>query len=44
MADAAVIDGATAMALTAVDYWVSERLRVAVRADFERANPSPDVL
>ena len=44
MADAAVIDGATAMALTAVDYWVSERLRAAVRADFERANPSPDVL
>jgi amidohydrolase len=44
LADAAVIDGAVAMALTAVDFWVSARLREEVRADFARANPSPDVL
>lgn len=43
-ADRAVVDGAIAMAHTAIDFWVSERLRTAVRDDFERTNPSRDVL
>ncbi|MFM8553948.1 MAG: amidohydrolase [Acidimicrobiales bacterium] len=43
-ADRAVIDGALAMAFTAIDFWVSARLREAVRDDFVRANPSPNVL
>jgi metal-dependent amidase/aminoacylase/carboxypeptidase family protein len=44
VADRAVIDGAIAMALTGIDFWVSERLRGAVREEFERTNPSRDVL
>lgn len=43
-ADRAVVDGAVAMAFTAIDFWVSERLREAVRTDFLRADPSPNVL
>ena len=43
-ADRAVIDGAIAMALTGVDYWVSERLRQDVSADFHRSNPDRGVL
>ena len=43
-ADRAVVDGAVAMAFTAIDFWVSARLREAVRDDFARANPSPNVL
>ncbi|MFM8794423.1 MAG: M20 family metallopeptidase [Acidimicrobiales bacterium] len=43
-ADRAVIDGALAMAFTAIDFWVSERLRDAVHEDFVRSNPSPHVL
>ncbi len=35
-ADRAVIDGAKAMAMTAIDYWTDEALRAEVRADFER--------
>ena len=43
-ADAAVIDGAIAMALTAVDFWLSPSLRGAVADDFARANPDRNVL
>lgn len=43
-ADKAVIDGATMMAMTAVDFWVSDKLRAAVREDFEKSNPGKDVL
>jgi hypothetical protein len=43
-ADRAVVDGAVAMAFTSIDFWVSERLRKAVRDDFVRADPSPNVL
>jgi len=35
-ADAAVVDGAKALAMTAVDYWLDAELRDAVRADFEK--------
>lgn len=34
-ADAAVIDGAKAMAMTIVDYWLQDSLRRATRAAFE---------
>ena len=44
LADAAVIDGAKAMALTAIDFWTSEQMRTSVQADFARANPDKDVL
>lgn len=43
-ADRAVVDGAVMMALTAVDFWVSERLRAAVKEDFQRADPDRAVL
>ena len=43
-ADAAVIDGAIAMALTAVDFWLSPALRDAVADDFARSNPDRNVL
>lgn len=43
-ADRAVIDGAVAMAFTAIDFWVSEKLRRAVLDDFSRANPDKAVL
>ena len=43
-ADRAVIDGAIAMALTAVDFWLSPGLRSAVADDFARANPDRAVL
>jgi amidohydrolase len=43
-ADAAVVDGALAMALTAVDFWLSEELREDVRREFETAKPDTDVL
>lgn len=43
-ADRAVIDGAIMMAFTAIDFWVSDRLRTAVRDDFARANPDKAVL
>lgn len=44
MADRAVLDGAKAMALTAIDYWTRPDVRVAVREEFERTNPDKDVL
>ncbi|MFP5320806.1 MAG: M20 family metallopeptidase [Acidimicrobiia bacterium] len=36
MADAAVVDGAKALAMTAIDYWTDAALREQVRADFEK--------
>lgn len=44
MADAAVVDGAVAMALTAVDFWLSPTLRAAVSEDFARTSPDRAVL
>lgn len=44
LADQAVIDGAKAMASTAVDFWTDEALRRAVRVDFEHSSPDPAVL
>lgn len=43
-ADRAIIDGAISMALTGVDFWVSERLRNDVAEDFRRSNPDKAVL
>jgi len=43
-ADRAIIDGAISMALTGVDFWVSERLRNDVADDFRRSNPDKAVL
>lgn len=43
-ADRAVVEGAMMMAMTAVDFWVSERLRQQVRGDFESASPDKAVL
>lgn len=36
LADAAVVDAAKALAMTAIDYWTDAALRDEVRADFER--------
>ena len=44
MADKAVLDGAKAMAMTAIDYWTSPERQVAVAAEFEAANPDRNVL
>jgi metal-dependent amidase/aminoacylase/carboxypeptidase family protein len=35
MADAAVVDGAKALAMTAIDFWTDAALRDRVRADFD---------
>lgn len=35
LADKAVVDGAKAMAMSAIDFWTSSSLRSAVRAEFE---------
>lgn len=43
-ADRAVVDGAKAMAMTALDFWTDEQVRRAVRDDFERSAPDPAVL
>lgn len=43
-ADRAVIDGAISMALTGIDFWVSERLRHDIAEDFRIANPDRAVL
>lgn len=43
-ADTAVVDGAVMLALTAVDFWLSEGLRADIRNDFDRARPDRDVL
>jgi hypothetical protein len=44
MADKAVIDGAKAMAMTAIDFWTSTELQEAVAAEFQTANPDRNVL
>jgi amidohydrolase len=44
MADKAVLDGAKAMAMTAIDYWTSPERQVAVAAEFGAANPDKNVL
>ena len=44
MADQAVLDGAKAMAMTAIDYWTSPERQVAVTAEFNAANPDRNVL
>jgi len=43
-ADQAVVDGAKAMACAAIDFWLDEPLRRAIRHDFERLAPDRDVL
>ena len=44
MADKAVLDGAKAMAMTAIDYWTSPERQVAVADEFNTANPDRNVL
>jgi hypothetical protein len=44
MADQAVIDGAKAMAMTAIDFWTSTERQAAIAAEFRAANPDKDVL
>ena len=44
LADKAVLDGAKAMAMTAIDYWTSPERQVAVAAEFNAANPDRNVL
>lgn len=43
-ADIAVIDGAKAMAMTAIDFWTSSELQQAIRQEFVEANADKDVL
>jgi amidohydrolase len=43
-ADQAVIDGAKAMAMTAIDYWTSPEQQKAISEEFARTNASRDVL
>lgn len=44
LADQAVIDGAKAMAMTAIDFWTSTERQMAVAAEFRAANPDKNVL
>ena len=44
LSDQAVIDGAKAMAMTAIDYWTSSKAQHAVREEFVQANTDKDVL
>ena len=44
LADKAVIDGAKAMAMTAIDYWTSSQTQSAIREEFIKANTDKDVL
>ena len=44
MADQAVLDGAKAMAMTAIDFWTSSERQEAVVAEFRAANPDKNVL
>ena len=44
MADRAVIDGAKAMAMTAIDFWTSPERQRAVADEFGTVNPDKDVL
>ena len=43
-ADKAVIDGAKAMAMTAIDFWTSSELQNSIRQEFAEANANKDVL
>jgi amidohydrolase len=43
-ADKAIIDGAKAMAMTAIDFWTSPEQQSAISAEFAHANPNRDVL
>jgi amidohydrolase len=43
-ADQAIIDGAKAMAMTAIEYWTSPEQQSAISAEFARTNASKDVL
>ena len=44
MADAAIVDGAKAMAMTAIDFWTSSERQRAVADEFAKANPDKGVL
>jgi hypothetical protein len=44
MADQAVLDGAKAMAMTAIDFWTSSERQEAVVAEFRAAKPDQNVL
>lgn len=44
MADLAVLDGAKAMAMTAIDYWTSTDLQEAVSTEFARSHTDQNVL
>jgi len=44
MADLAVLDGAKAMAMTAIDFWTSTDRQKAVAAEFRLSNPDKNVL
>jgi amidohydrolase len=44
MADRAVLDGAKAMAMTAIDFWASSELQSAISAEFQAVNPDKNVL
>lgn len=44
MADRAVIDGAKAMAMTAIDFWTSAERQAAVASEFIATNPDKNVL
>lgn len=43
-ADRAVIDGAKAMAMTAIDFWTSTDLQRSIREEFANTNSNKDVL
>jgi hypothetical protein len=44
LADQAVVDGAKAMAMTAIDFWTSTERQTAVAAEFHASNPDKNVL
>lgn len=44
LADAAVVDGAKILAMTAVDFWLSRERQEAVKAEFDGAAKSRDIL
>lgn len=43
-ADQAVIDGAKAMAMTAIDYWMNPELQKAISSEFQATNADKNVL
>ena len=43
-ADRAIIDGAKAMAMTAIDFWTSSELQKSIAAEFTATNADKDVL